>query len=86
MVGVNFLRVVRHVCHDGRQHTGLGSVELLACHVPGVAGVDLFPEGSALGHDLLYDVLTVHLHGGVVLLAGHLGFPNCGEALVLLSR
>ena len=74
------------VCHDGRQHPGLGSVELLARHVPGVARVDLLPEGRSLGHYFLNDVLTVHLHGGVVLLAGHLGLPHGGEALVLLTR
>ena len=74
------------VRHNGRQHPGLGCIELLPRHIPGVAGVDLLPEGGSLGHDFLDDVLTVHLHGGVVLFAGHLGFPNCGEALVLLSR
>ena len=74
------------VCHDGSQHPRLCSIELFPRHIPGVARVDLFPEGGSLCHDFLYDVLTVHLHRGVVLLAGHLRFPHCGEALVLLSR
>ena len=74
------------VGHDGSQHPGLCSVELFARHIPGVARVNLLPEGSSLCHDFLYDVLTVHLHRGVVLLAGHLRLANCGETLVLLSR
>ena len=79
---VVYLGVVRH---DGGQHSGLLRIELFARHIPGVARVNLFPEGCSLCHDFLYDVLTVHLHRGVVLLAGHLRLPDCGEALVLLS-
>ena len=86
MVVVYFGGVLRHVCHDGCQDAGLGSIELLPRHVPGVTGVDLLPEGRSLGHDFLDDVLTVHLHGRVVLFACHLGLPDCGEALVLLAR
>lgn len=80
--------VVVYFCvvrHDGCQHPGLGGIKLFARHIPGVAGVNLFPEGCSLCHDFLYDVLTVHLHWRVVLFAGHLRLANCGETLVLLS-
>ena len=38
-----------------------------------------------LCHDFINDVVAVHGHGGVILLAGHLSFANCCEALVFLS-
>ena len=37
--------------HDGGQDTGLAGVELLASHVPGVARVNLFTHGRALGEE-----------------------------------
>ena len=54
---------VSFLLHDGLEDPGLGGVELLARHVPGVVGVYLLAESRALGHDLLYDVLAVHGHG-----------------------
>ena len=81
MIGV----LSRSPVHDGGKHSRLLGVELLARHVPGVARVDLLAEGGPLGHDLLDDVLAVHLHRGVVLLARHLGLADRGEAVVLLA-
>ena len=75
----------RSPVHDGGEDAGLLRIKLFAGHVPRVARVNLLPEGGSLGHDLLDDVLAVHLHGGVVLLARHLGLANCGETVVLLS-
>ena len=75
----------RSPVHDGGEDAGLLRIKLFAGHVPRVAWVNLLPKGGSLGHDLLDDVLAVHLHGGVVLLARHLGLANCGETVVLLS-
>ena len=81
MVCVSLASVVHDSCQDSR----LRSIKLLAGHVPRVAGVDLLAQGGALGHDLLDDIVAVHLHGGVVLLAGHLGLAHRREAVILLS-
>jgi hypothetical protein len=34
--------------HDGGQNAGLAGIELLAGHIPGVTGVNLFAEGCSL--------------------------------------
>ena len=83
MIGVNSFCLVS--IQDGGQHSRLLRLELLAGHVPGVARVDLLPEGGSLCHDLLDDVIAVHLHRRVVLLRGHLRLAHCGEAVVLLT-
>ena len=75
----------RSPVHDGGKNSGFLWIKLFSRHVPRVARVNLLAEGGALGHDLLDDVLAVHLHRGVVLLARHLGLAHRGEAVVLLS-
>ena len=83
MIGVNSFCLVS--IQDGGKHPGLLRLELLASHIPGVGRVDLLPEGGTLGHDLLDDVITVHLHWRVVLLRCHLRLANCGKTMILLS-
>ena len=83
MIGVHSFCLVS--IQDCGQHPGLLWLELLACHVPGVARVDILPEGGSLSHDLLDDIIAVHLHRRVVLLRCHFWLAHCGEAMVLLS-
>ena len=83
MIGVHSFCLVS--IQDCGQHPGLLWLELLACHVPGVARVDVLPEGGSLSHDFLDDIIAVHLHRRVVLLRCHLWLAHCGKAMVLLS-